>query len=205
MSPRDWATQGPTWSNPPKPLSLTQSLLAFCSAGQPKQKSQKTLGTRLRKSLFSLKQMDANQVGDIRHFAISHNASYLPLKILHSLCFSFLLGITAVPREIENKGYAEFLGQTRCITGNVEVAYCFHDLLLSGLPSFSSPEPLGLIFIELVKTTWPRNDGLLGYENALPRAPCGLFWALLVILFHPPLAPARLLLELLWAHFFKTL
>ena len=33
-----------------------------------------------------------------------------PPKFLHNLCFSFLLGITAVPREIENNAYAIFLG-----------------------------------------------------------------------------------------------
>ena len=32
-----------------------------------------------------------------------------PPKFLHNLCFSFLLGITAVPREIENNAYAIFL------------------------------------------------------------------------------------------------
>ena len=31
-------------------------------------------------------------------------------QILHNLCFSFLLGITAVPREIENNAYAKFGG-----------------------------------------------------------------------------------------------
>ena len=31
-------------------------------------------------------------------------------KILHNLCFSLLLGITAVPREIENNAYAKFGG-----------------------------------------------------------------------------------------------
>ena len=31
-------------------------------------------------------------------------------KILHSLCFSFLLSITAVPREIENNAHAKFYG-----------------------------------------------------------------------------------------------
>ena len=32
----------------------------------------------------------------IRHFRISHNAPYLPPKVLHNLCFLFLLlGITA--------------------------------------------------------------------------------------------------------------
>ena len=30
-----------------------------------------------------------------------------PHQILHSLCFSFLLGVTAVPREIENNAYAK--------------------------------------------------------------------------------------------------
>ena len=31
-----------------------------------------------------------------------------PPKFLHNLCFSFLLGITAVPREIENNAYVIF-------------------------------------------------------------------------------------------------
>ena len=38
---------------------------------------------------------------NIRHFHISHNAPYLPRKFLHNLNFSFLLRITAVPRETE--------------------------------------------------------------------------------------------------------
>ena len=42
-------------------------------------------------------------------------------KILHNLCFSTLLGITAVPREIENNAYAKFWGQIRCIMGDVQV------------------------------------------------------------------------------------
>ena len=46
----------------------------------------------------------------IRHSHISHNAPYLPSKILHNFCFSFLLGITAVLREIENKPYSKFWG-----------------------------------------------------------------------------------------------
>jgi len=64
----------------------------------------------------------------IRHFHISHNAPYLPLKIFHNLCFSFLLGITAVLREIENNAYTKFWGvgeegEVRCIMGDVQVAY----------------------------------------------------------------------------------
>ena len=51
----------------------------------------------------------------LRHFHISHNAPYLPpppptpAEILHNinLCFSFLLDITALPREIEKNAYAK--------------------------------------------------------------------------------------------------
>ena len=39
-----------------------------------------------------------------------HKALYLPPKILHNLCFSLLLGIAAIPRAIENNGYAKFGG-----------------------------------------------------------------------------------------------
>ena len=68
---------------------------------------------------------------DTRHFHISHNGPYLPPKILHNLCFSLLLGITAFSREIENSAYAKFWEQVRCIMGIVEVAYSRkRDLLL---------------------------------------------------------------------------
>ena len=50
---------------------------------------------------------------NVRHFHISHNAPYLPSKILHNLCFSFLLGLTAVPREIEYTAHAKFLGANK--------------------------------------------------------------------------------------------
>ena len=50
----------------------------------------------------------------IRHLHISHNAPYLPPPLnLHNLCFSFLLGITAVLREIENNAFAKFWGANR--------------------------------------------------------------------------------------------
>ena len=67
----------------------------------------------------------------IRPLHFSHNAPYLPPKILHNLCFSFLLGITPVPREIENYAYAKNLGggrggegggDMRCILGDEQVA-----------------------------------------------------------------------------------
>ena len=58
----------------------------------------------------------------LRHLHISHNAPYLPpppppppKKNFHILCFSFLLGITAVPK---------FWGQIRCSMGDVQVVYC---------------------------------------------------------------------------------
>ena len=40
-----------------------------------------------------------------------------PSQILHNLSFLFLLGLTAVPREIENTAYAKFWGAKK-----VEVA-----------------------------------------------------------------------------------
>ena len=52
----------------------------------------------------------------IRHLHISHNTPCLRSpptphpKILHILCFSFLLGITAVSKEIDDNVYAQFWG-----------------------------------------------------------------------------------------------
>ena len=53
---------------------------------------------------------------------IMHLICYPLPQILHNLCFSFLLGITAVPREIENNSYAKFWEATtvhhgRCARG----------------------------------------------------------------------------------------
>ena len=61
-------------------------------------------------------------------------------KILHNLFFSLLLGITAIPREIENNAYAKFEGgggggQIRHIMGNALVVYGLYFMtdLLGGL------------------------------------------------------------------------
>jgi len=43
----------------------------------------------------------------IHHFHIPHNTPCLPSKILHNLCFPFLLGIKAVvPRETNDNAFA---------------------------------------------------------------------------------------------------
>ena len=55
----------------------------------------------------------------IRHLHISHNAPYLPHKILHNLCFSFLLG----QEKLKTMLVQNFGGQIRCIVGDVQVAY----------------------------------------------------------------------------------
>ena len=60
----------------------------------------------------------------IHHLHISHNASYLPPRILHNLCFSYLLGITAVPREIENNAYAKFWGANKMHYGRCASGVC---------------------------------------------------------------------------------
>ena len=67
------------------------------------------------------------------HLHISHNAPYFPSKSLHNLCFSFLLGITAVPREIEKLCLCKILGANkvhyvrcaRCVLAQVVLSLCF--------------------------------------------------------------------------------
>ena len=44
-------------------------------------------------------------------------------QILHNLCFSFFLGITAVPREIENNASAKFWAANKVLKEDVQVAY----------------------------------------------------------------------------------
>ena len=69
----------------------------------------------------------------IRFFHTSHNAPYVSPKILHNLCFSFLLGIATVPKGIENNAYEKFWGANkvhygRCANGvrkkNIRVISC---------------------------------------------------------------------------------
>ena len=45
----------------------------------------------------------------IHHFHIDHNAPCLHRRVLHNHCFQYLLGITVVPGQIEDEGYAELL------------------------------------------------------------------------------------------------
>ena len=45
----------------------------------------------------------------LHHFHQKHNASCLSNNILQNNCFQFLLGITDIPKEIEDNGYATFL------------------------------------------------------------------------------------------------
>ena len=70
------------------------------------------------------------KISRIRHLHISHNTPFSPptpppKKIP---CFSFLLGITTVPREIEKNAYAIFFffwgggGQISCVMGDEQVA-----------------------------------------------------------------------------------
>ena len=87
------------------------------------------------------------QKSPIRHLHISHNAPYLPLKIWHNLCFSFLLGITAVPRESENNAYAKFWGANKVHCGGFASGE-FLDLLQVDLTSFVAR---GASFLEPAK------------------------------------------------------
>ena len=55
---------------------------------------------------------------------ISHNTPCLSTKILLNLCFSFLLGSTAVPREIEKNACAKFLGANKVHFGKCASGEC---------------------------------------------------------------------------------
>ena len=48
-----------------------------------------------------------------------HNYKYLTNQLIRKFNS---LGIAVVPRETEDKAYVNFLGQTRCIMGDVQVA-----------------------------------------------------------------------------------
>ena len=50
-------------------------------------------------------------VNAIHHIHIDHNAPSLSPKILHNHCSQFLLGITVVPREIQDNSYEKFGGK----------------------------------------------------------------------------------------------
>ena len=63
------------------------------------------------------------------YFHIDHNAPWLPLRILHNHCFRFLLGITVVPREIENNGYVKLKKMVRKLRTNLDKKF---DLFLNG-------------------------------------------------------------------------
>ena len=47
-----------------------------------------------------IRHWEIHRGADLRHLHISQVPPYLPPKILHNLCFSFLLSITSNPREI---------------------------------------------------------------------------------------------------------
>ena len=65
----------------------------------------------------------------IHCFLIGYNAPCSPpcppqKKNLRNHCFQFLLGITVVPREIENNGYIKFWGLNRVNYGLCEIVNC---------------------------------------------------------------------------------
>ena len=77
-----------------------------------------------KKAVFSgqLRVISRQLEAHMRHLHISHNASFLPPKILHKHCYQFLLGRLLYPGEIKNKGYAKYWGANkvdygRCASG----------------------------------------------------------------------------------------
>ena len=93
------------------PLSLAfrhQSLACYSRFSLSTLRKTKCL--RRRQSLSHKKVAGLKIKFTFRYFHIDHNAPRSPPKILHNCCFQFLLGITVVPREIKDNGYAKFSG-----------------------------------------------------------------------------------------------
>ena len=74
-------------------------------------------------------------------------------KTLRNLCFSFLLGITSVPREIEKNAYAKFGGGGRGGANKVHYGRCASAVW----PIFSlSPVTVPEAFAKVNSTQFPR-------------------------------------------------
>ena len=81
----------------------------------------KVLNTHIFKSQRSGQALEEMLYVPLVH--LPYSPTYLPPKVLHNLCFSFLLDITAVPKEIENS-HAKCWGTLlRCLTEDAQVAY----------------------------------------------------------------------------------
>ena len=73
----------------------------------------------------------------IHYFHIDHNAPFLPPKILYIRCFQFPLGITVVPREIQDDRYAKLWGVNKvhyglCANGEFTFTWRFADVTVLG-------------------------------------------------------------------------
>ena len=97
---------------------------------------------------------------------ISHNTPCLPIKILLNLCFSFLVGITAVPREIENNASAKFWAANKVHLGRFckSVKYISHNT-----PCLPTKILLNLCFSFLV--------GITAVPREIENNASAKFWA----------------------------
>ena len=67
-------------------------------------------GQKRIKLVIAIAKCQRAMILPIHHFHIDHNAPCLAPKILYNHCFQFLLGITVIPREIQDNGYTKFEG-----------------------------------------------------------------------------------------------
>ena len=63
-----------------------------------------------------------NTQSQIRQFHTSHNAPYLPPKILHIFCFYFPCVLQSSQEKLKTLLMQNFGGQIRCIIGDVEAS-----------------------------------------------------------------------------------
>ena len=86
----------------------------------------------------------------------------MPPTILHNLCFSFLLGIIAIPREIENNAYAKFWGTNkvhyrRCASGVWAISK-YHKLLFQSKVKCETIDIEMIFYPQANKTYFHKND-----------------------------------------------
>ena len=115
----------------------------------------------------------------IRHLHFSHNAVYFQPRIFHNLCFSFLLGITAVPREIENNAYAKFCGANKAqygssASGALNENGLIHDVIWRHWPSCLVIRGLFLTYYE--NPDFRLSRGLCTYVQLVCNNTCTFFW-----------------------------
>ena len=120
-----------------------------------------------------------SRLSRIRHLHVSQNAPYLHPKILHNLWFSFLLVITAVPREIQNNAHGKFCGANKvhygsCASGVLNEIGLIHDVIWRHWPSCLVIP--GLFLTQYENPDFRLSRGLCTYVQLVCNNTYTFFW-----------------------------